>query len=146
PVTGTNLRVNDHAPGSASYVIDGASGPKGNQFLHNTVDMASDARWALLFNDATGPCLARNNILYNRNPYHGGITCGSASDVSALDSDFNIMDRVTPNDAGTVYTLAQWQALGHEPHSFSASLASLFVSPGSDYHLLATAPAVNHGQ
>src|SRR5439155_17985835 len=90
-----NLLVNNHASGIASYVIDGASGPKGNEFLHNTVDMASDARWALLFWHATGPCLARNNILYNRNPNRGGITYGRARDVAARDSDFNIMDRVT---------------------------------------------------
>jgi len=57
------------------------------------------------------------------------------------------MDLVTPDDGNTVYTLAEWQALGHEPHSLSAPLASLFVDPAAgDYHLSPASPAVDAGQ
>ena len=89
----------------------------------------------------------RNNVLYNRNPIRGGITYLDPSDVANTDSDYNIMDRVTPDDGDTVYTLAQWQALGHEPHSLSAPLASLFVDPDAgDYHLAPASPAIDPGQ
>jgi hypothetical protein len=96
--------------------------------------------------NTSGPNFVRNNILYNRNPNRGGITYLDPIDVTSTDSDYNIMDRVTPDDGNTVYTLAQWQALGHEPHSLSAPLASLFVNPGVDYHLAPASPAIDAGQ
>jgi parallel beta-helix repeat protein len=146
-VVRNNLLYDNHATGIVNYMGDGAEGPRGMSILHNTVDQAVDGRWALLMWNTTGPNLVRNNILHNRNPSRGGITYLDPIDVTNTDSDYNIMDLVTPDDGNTVYTLAEWQALGHEPHSLSAPLASLFVDPDAgDYHLSPTSPAVDAGQ
>jgi len=145
-----NLLYNNHATGIALFQIDGATGPSGIDLYHNTIDMASNARWAVLiyFSDAgAGPIRLRNNILINRNTSHGGIVYGDTTDVNNTNSDYNIMDKVSPDDETTIYTLAQWQSQGKELHSRSATIASLFVNPAAgDYHLLATAPALGTGQ
>src|SRR5688572_19979679 len=65
-VVRNNLLYGNHATGIANFRIDGAQGPRGMRILHNTVDQASDARWALLMVNTTGPNVVRNNILYNR--------------------------------------------------------------------------------
>jgi len=146
-VVRNNLLYDNHATGIVNYMGDGAEGPRGMSILHNTVDQAVDGRWALLMWNTSGTNLVRNNILYNRNPSRGGITYLDDTDVANTDSDYNIMDLVTPDDGNTVYTLAEWQALGHEPHSLSAPLASLFVDPDAgDYHLSPASPAVDAGQ
>jgi hypothetical protein len=94
---------------------------------------------------STGSNTVRNNILSNRNAARGGIVFGDSNDVANTDSDNNILDAISPDDGGTRITLAAWQAAGHETHSFSASLASLFVNPGVDYHLSPTSAAVDKG-
>ncbi len=38
------------------------------------------------------------------------------------------LDRVSQDDGNTVLTLAQWQAQGHETHSFIAADTDLWVS------------------
>jgi parallel beta-helix repeat protein len=141
-----NLLYNNHASGIACFQIDGAAGPSGMQIVNNTVDMASDGRWALLLKSSAGSNLVRNNILYDRNPSHGGIDYGDATDVADTDSDYNILDAVTPDDSTRV-TLADWQLAGHELHSFSATPAALFVNAAAaDYHLKAGSPAIDKGQ
>ncbi|HEY6929941.1 MAG TPA: right-handed parallel beta-helix repeat-containing protein [Thermoanaerobaculia bacterium] len=141
-----NLLYNNHASGIACFQIDGAAGPTGMSILNNTVDMASNGRWALLIKSSTGPNVVRNNILYDQNAGRGGIDYGDATDVANTDSDYNIMDAVTPDDSTRV-TLANWQLAGHEPHSFSATPAVLFVNEaGADYHLKAGSPAIDAGQ
>jgi len=146
-VVRNNLLYDNHATGIVNYMGDGAEGPRGMRIMHNTVDQAVDGRWALLLWNTSGPNFVRNNILYNRHPFHGGITYLDPIDVTSTDSDYNIMDRVTPDDEGIIYTLAQWQALGHEPHSLSVPLAALFVNPAAgDYHLAPNSPAIDAGQ
>ena len=141
-----NLLYGNHASGITNFQIDGAAGPSGMQIVNNTIDMASDSRWALLFKSSAGGNFVRNNILSNRNPNHGGIDYGDATDIADTDSDYNIMDAVSPDDSTRV-TLASWQSQGHEPHSFSAALAALFVNPAAaDYHLLPGSPAIDAGQ
>jgi len=141
-----NLLYGNHASGITNFQIDGAAGPTGMQILNNTIDMASDSRWALLFKSSTGSNLVRNNILYNRNANHGGITYGDATDIADTDSDYNILDAVSPDDSTRV-PLATWQGMGHEPHSFSATPANLFLNPAtSDYHLKPGSPAIDAGQ
>jgi parallel beta-helix repeat protein len=142
-----NLLYNNHASGIACFQGDGAAGPSGMQILNNTIDMASNGRWALLVKSSTGLNTVRNNILFNRNAARGGIVFGDSNDVANTDSDDNILDAVSPDDGGTRIALGAWQAAGHETHSFSASLASLFVnSSGGDYHLKAGSPAIDTGQ
>lgn len=142
-----NLLYNNHASGICAYQIDASAGPAGLQILNNTVDMASNGRWALRLDSTAGPITVRNNILYNRNTARGGISFTTATDVANTNSAYNILDYVTPNDGDARYTLAQWQAQGHETGSFSATPAALWVNPSAaDYHLLASAPAMDRGQ
>jgi parallel beta-helix repeat protein len=141
-----NLLYNNHASGIACFQIDGAAGPTGMQILNNTIDMASNGRWALLVKSSTGANVVRNNILYNQNPNRGGIDYGDATDVANTNSDYNVLDAVTPDDSTRV-TLAQWQLQGHEPHSLSATPAALFVNEAAaDYHLKSGSPAIDKGQ
>ena len=142
-----NLLYNNHATGIVNYQGDGASGPKGMEVSNNTVDQAADGRYALLFAGTVGPSRVRNNILYHPNTARGSITYGNAIDVANVDSDYNVVTRVTPDDGTTLYTLTQWQALGHEPHSITSTPALLFVNPAAaDYHLAVASPAIDHGQ
>jgi parallel beta-helix repeat protein len=142
-----NLLYNNHATGIAMYRIDGAAGPVGMSVYHNTVLMASDARYALEITNSVGTNIVRNNILYNANPKHGGLEYGTSTDVARTNSDYNIMDHMSANGGTTLLTLKQWQAKGHEHHSFSASPASLFVNVAlNDYHLSPTSPAIDKGQ
>ncbi|MFN3649694.1 MAG: carboxypeptidase regulatory-like domain-containing protein [Armatimonadota bacterium] len=142
-----NLLFNNHATGIACYQGGGAAGPRGMQILHNTIDMASDARWALQFLATTGPNVVRNNVLYNRNTAKGGLEFGNYTDVQNVDTDYNVLDRVTTDYGSSVMTLAQWQGHGKDRSSFSAAPSSLFVNPAAgDYHLLSSAPVVNRGQ
>ena len=133
------------------FKIDGAQGPVGNLVYNNTIDMASDGRWALRIDSTAGVNTVRDNIFYNRNPNHGGIDFTTVSDIANTDSDYNIFGgatfAVTPDDGNTFWTLAQWQALGHDAHSLVAALSSLFVNPSAaDYHLSSTSPAIDAGQ
>jgi hypothetical protein len=146
-----NLLYNNHASGIAMFQIDGAQGPLGNLVYNNTIDMASDGRWALRIDSSVGINTIRNNILYNHKPNHGGIDYTNSTDVANTDSDYNIFGggnyAITPDDGSTFNTLAQWQAQNHERHSFVAALSSLFVNASADdYHLSATSPAIDRGQ
>jgi parallel beta-helix repeat protein len=94
-----NLLYNNHASGIACFQIDGAAGPTGMSIFNNTVDMASNGRWALLIKSSTGPNTVRNNIFYNQNASRGGIDYGDATDVANTDSDYSILDAVTPDDS-----------------------------------------------
>src|SRR5512143_387828 len=96
---------------------------------------------------SAGPNTVRNNILYHPSASRSSIDYLSATDVLDTDSDYNVITYVTPNDGTNLYTLAQWQAQGHEPHSITATPAALFVDPANaNYHLSATSPAINRGQ
>jgi len=142
-----NLLFNNYASGIMNWRYDGAAGPSGMQILNNTLDMPSGSRWALTFFSSAGPNYVRNNILLNEGTYRGGLQFATATDVNDTNCDYNILSRVTVNSGNSVLTLAQWQATGHDLHSRSASLASLFVHPsGGNYTLLSTAPAVNRGE
>jgi parallel beta-helix repeat protein len=146
-VVRNNLLFNNHASGIICFQIDGAAGPTGMQILNNTIDMPTDGRWALNFVQSTGKNFARNNILYNRHSFRGGLRFGDDNDLDNTDSDYNILDRVGPDDGDTRFTLAEWQAQGYELHSLSAPLSNLFVNAAAaDYHLFAGSLAVDKGQ
>jgi len=140
-----NLLFDNHASGIIFFQIDGAEGPRGNQVYHNTVDMPADGRWALNFLQTTGLNQVRNNILLTQHAFRGGLRFGETSDVANVDSDYNVVTRITPDD-NAVLTLAEWQAQGHEPHSISSTHELLFIDdPAGDYHLRAEAPARDAG-
>ncbi len=141
-----NLLFNNHASGIIFFQIDGGDGPRGNEVHHNTIDMAADGRWALNFLQTTGLNTVRNNLLLTRHSFRGGLRFGNATDVANTDSDYNIITRITPDDS-TVLTLAQWQTQGHEQHSVSGTLASVFVNADAgNYRLLNNSPAVDAAQ
>jgi len=146
-----NLFYNNHGSGITMFQLDAATGPKGNQVYHNTIDMASDSRWAIRHTSSVGVSTIRNNIFYNRNSAHGGISTTTQTDVNNTDSDYNIFAgstvAVTPDDDSTFYSLAQWKALGKDQHSFTATPSALFANlTGADYHLAAASPAIDKGQ
>ena len=142
-----NILYNNHATGIGMYQINGGDGPRNNKVYHNTVHQAQDGRYALMIWDSTGPIAVRNNILYHPNPARGGIVYLTSRDVAHTNSDYNVLDRVSPDDGGTVYSLEEWQAQGRERHSLSATPRALFVNAaGGNYHLAAASPAIDRGQ
>jgi hypothetical protein len=66
-------------------------------------------------------------------------------------SDYNVViSRFSTDGGGSVQNLQQWrEATGNDQHSIVATAAQLFVNPAGDdagnYHLLATAGAINTG-
>ena len=142
-----NLLFTNHASGIIFFQIDGAEGPRGNQILHNTVDQASDGRWALGLEQTTGTNYIRNNILLNRHSFRGGLQFGTPLDASNAVSDYNLVSIITTNDGDTTLTLAQWKATGRDAHSVTGSLASVFVDANAGNYLLRTnSPAVDAAQ
>jgi parallel beta-helix repeat protein len=145
-----NLLYNNHGSGIAMYQTDAVTGPAGNQVLNNTIDMASNSKWAIRHTGSVGVSTFRNNILYNRNLAHGGISTNSATDVINTDSDYNIFAgsnyAATPDDEEIYLTLAQWQTAGKDVHSLNAAPGGLFMNVGVDYHLAAASPAIDRGQ
>ncbi len=142
-----NLLYGNLASGIVNYRGDGAAGPRGMQILHNTVDQPSTGRWGLLFQSTTGPNTVRNNVLLHQGTWRGGLLFGSSTDAANVNSDFNILGRVSPDNGSTSLTLADWQSQGFEPHSFTATLTSLFTSPSTaNYHLAAGSPAMDRGE
>lgn len=145
-----NLLYNNHASGITMYQIDGAAGPKNNYIYNNTIDMASNSRWALRLTGLEGAITIRNNILYNRNNSHGGISCDADADVALIDSDYNVFSAsawaATPDDESTTYTFSQWQSLGQDQHSLTAVVDDLFIDVlAGDYHLQTGSPAIDVG-
>jgi len=146
-----NLLFNNHATGITCFRGNGAAGPGGLRIFHNTIVMASDARYALQFGQTVRGNTVRNNILYNMNPARGGLAYfDAAADIPNVDSAYNIFSKEAPmiavNDWKTRYTLSQWQAMGHEKHSFVCSQADLFFNAvANDYSPAKGSPAIGKG-
>ncbi len=142
-----NVLWGNHAAGIVFWKADGALAARGCKVLHNTVDMPSDAKWALHFQDTSGMNLVRNNLLISRHFWRGGIRYGSLADVNNVDSDYNTLDRVSTDDGSSMMSLSTWRAQGHEAHSFSANVDALWSNPSTgDYHLKSNSPAIDRGQ
>lgn len=140
-----NLLFDNHASGISLYRIDASAGAKDNLVINNTIVQASDGRWAININNGSTGNTVRNNILYNLHPSRGVIMI-DASSRPGFSSDYNsVMSRFSADGGSSVISLAAWQALGYDAHSFVATPAEHFVAPGSDFHLLPTSPAVDAG-
>lgn len=140
-----NLLYGNHASGISLYRIDGGSGANDNRIVNNTIVQASDGRWAINIRDGSTGNTVRNNILYSLHSFRGVISIDAAS-RPGFTSDYNsVMSRFSTDGGGSVISFAAWQALGYDAHSFVATPAEHFVAPGSDYHLLATSPAIDAG-
>ena len=148
-----NLFYNNLASGIIMFMIDGAEGPRGNRVIHNTVDMPSGGRWALSIKNnsvqnASQRNFVRDNILLQRNPtVRGGLLFGTADDAANTDSDYNIVNHISDDDGDeNRYTLAEWKASGHEPHSSTGAPATLFIDDVQHCYLLKSgAAALNTG-
>jgi Right handed beta helix region/Divergent InlB B-repeat domain len=142
-----NVIYNNHASGISLYQIDAGQPARNNQILHNTIVMASDARWAINIQNASTGNVLRNNILFNQHSFRGSIDI-SPDSLSGFVSDSNVvMDRFSTDGGGTRMTLAAWRsATGQDTHSIIATPAMLFVDfVGNDYHLSSTSPARDAG-
>jgi hypothetical protein len=142
-----NLLYENLGTGIVNYEGFGAAGPKGMQVLNNTVVQAAAGRYAMLVWRSAGPNRVRNNILYHPSTSRGSINYLDATDIANTDSDYNVITKVTPNDGGTLYTLAEWRAQGREIHSVTATPATLFANlAAADYRLRTGSPAIDRGQ
>jgi hypothetical protein len=145
-VVRNNLLYNNHASGISLYQIDGGSPSLNNRVLNNTILMPVNGRWALNIPDTENNKLF-NNIVLNNHSYRGSILIG-APVSPGFESDYNVViDRFANDGEGnTILTLAEWQALGYDQHSFIADSSQLFVNTaGNDYHLTSNSPAVDQG-
>ncbi len=144
-VVRNNLLYDNHASGISLYQIDAATGSTGNLIVNNTIVEADDARWCVNINSGSTGNTIRNNILYNLHSFHGAISIDPSS-RPGFASDYNaVIDRFSTDQGDTVITLADWQALGYDTHSFVATPAQLFLVPGTDFHLSPTSPALDAG-
>src|SRR5262249_23845586 len=122
-----------------------SSGARDNLVVNNTIVNADDGRWCININKGSTGNTLRNNILYNPHPFRGVIAI-DASSRSGFTSEHNsLMSRFSIDGGDTVIDFAAWQGLGYDSTSFLAVPADNFVAPGSDFHLLATSPAVDAG-
>jgi PKD repeat protein len=147
-----NLMYNNHASGISLYGGDSAECSSRDQVYNNTIIMPSNGRWAINIPSAgggqpshpTGNSLV-NNLLYSFHSWRGVITVWGPGALAV--SDYNVvMDRFSPDEDATVLTLAEWQALGFDAHSFLATPDALFTNPAADdYHLKTGSPAIDTG-
>lgn len=140
-----NLLYDNHASGISLYQIDGGAPATNNQIINNTIIQASDGRWAINISDGSTGNTVRNNILWNAHSFRGVISLDAASRPGFV-SDYNsLMNRMSIDGGDTSMSLSAWQALGYDLHSFLAVPADHFVAPGTDFHLLASSPAIDTG-
>jgi parallel beta-helix repeat protein len=144
-VVRNNLLYDNHSSGISLFRIDGATGSTGNLIVNNTIINASDARWCVNINTGSTANTVVNNILYNYHPWRGVITIDGSSRTGFV-SDYNsVMERFSNDGGDDVLDLAAWRALGYDAHSLVAAPSDNFVSPGTDFHLLDTSPAIDGG-
>jgi hypothetical protein len=144
-VVRNNLLYDNHASGVSLYRIDGAAGATNNLVINNTIVNASDGRWCVNISDGSTNNTVRNNILYNFHSFRGAITIDSAS-LAGFSSNYNaVISRFSDDGGSSVIDLAAWQALGYDANSFVSTPAVLFATPGIDFHLSPTSPALDAG-
>jgi hypothetical protein len=141
-----NLLYENHASGIALFQLDGAEPSFNAVIVHNTIINASNGRWCILIVNGSTGAQVFNNIIINQHAWRGSI----ALDPDAEDgfaSDYNIVVNSMSNlGDGVSTTLAEWQDLGYDANSMLAEpMGEIFVAPGSDYHLLDDAQAIDSG-
>jgi parallel beta-helix repeat protein len=141
-----NLLYQNHASGIALFDQDGAEPSLNAVVVHNTIVNASNGRWCILIVNGSTGAQVYNNIIINQHPTRGSIALDQES-VPGFDSDYNIViNRLSRQGDGSSVPLATWQTYGYDEHSMLADpLVDIFVAPGSDYHLLDDAQAVDAG-
>jgi Right handed beta helix region len=142
---GDNLIFNNSAGGIAAW-DDGQGvqwGSKNNRYYNNTVHMPSESRWGVNLKNGSTGSRVWNNILIHENAARGGLEIDGSS-LTEFSSNHNTLTRVSVDE--TVLDLSGWQTTySQDAQSFSQTAIQTFVSSGSDYHLLETAPAIDAG-
>lgn len=132
--------------GIALFNQNGAEPSHNNQILHNTIGTRSTGGWAINLTQAG--CVSNkvyNNIALTDHSWRGSIMIAD-SNIAGFESDYNIvMDRFSIDGGGTRITFSQWKALGYDTHSIIATPSQLYLDISQDFHLLATAPALDAG-
>ena len=120
--------------------------------------LVADFKGGLIASDAGLSCggdgiisgaVIENNVIHgNGKRGASGINMDGVQDSLVVN---NVLSTVAPfialDDWRTRHTLAQWQAMGHERHSFACPVSELFAgAPSGDYHLSARSPAAGKGQ
>jgi hypothetical protein len=141
-----NLLYENHASGIALFQQDGAQPSFNDTIVQNTIVNASNSRWCILIVNGSTGAKVYNNIIINQNPNKGSIAL-DANAVPGFNSDYNIVvDRLSKMGDGSYVSFNTWQTYGYDAHSLLAdALTDIFVMPGSDYHLLTDAQAINAG-
>lgn len=141
-----NLLYQNHATGIALFQQDGAEPSINAVIIHNTIINASDARWCILAVNGSSGAQVFNNIIINQHPWRGSIALDPDA-VPGFNSDYNIVvNSMSKNGDGATVPFSTWQSYGYDAHSMLADpLVEIFVSPGSDYHLLGDSQAVEAG-
>jgi len=142
-----NLLYDNHASGISVYQIDGGSGSQNNRLLNNTIIMPADGRWAINIPDLndTGNQIF-NNIIFSDHNWRGSILIPEPN-LGGFESDYNVLvNRLSTDGGNSTISLAAWQTLGYDSHSFIATPNELFVDPAAgDYRLKAGSPAIDAG-
>lgn len=141
-----NLLYENHATGIALFQIDGAAPSIDAVIIHNTIINADDARWCILAVDGSSGAQVFNNIIINQHPWRGSIALDPDA-VAGFDSDYNIVvNSMSKEGDGVTVPFSTWQSYGYDEHSMLADpMSEIFVSPGSNYHLLGDSQAVDAG-
>ncbi|MDQ1333381.1 MAG: putative pectate lyase [Thermodesulfobacteriota bacterium] len=140
-----NLIYSNHAGGIAAWDDDQGVewGSKNNTYYNNTVHMPSDGRWAINLKNGSTGSKVYNNILIHENAARGGLEIDTSS-LAGFSSDYNILTQASVDEL--TMSLSAWQDnYSQDAHSLSQTAGQNFVSPGSDYHLLATTLAIDAG-
>ncbi len=146
-VVRNNLLYDNQAGGIAIFQENGGLCSSGNRVLNNTIVMPEGSRWAV---NIAGPgCVDNvlfNNIILSADDWSGSIVIPAAG-LPGFQSDYNIVvDRFSADGDNSAISLADWQALGYDTHSFIGAAGQLFVDQASaDYHLRPGCPAVDAG-
>jgi len=145
-----NVLYNNHASGIILYQIDGGGPPNNNTIVNNSIDMASNGRWAISVHDGGQNTVIFNNIMLTHNPVRGSLHFDGAASMVGLQSNYNVFTTIanvaTVDDDATYDTFAEWQARGYDANSFQATQAATYVNAqAGDLHLVPSSGAVNGG-
>lgn len=145
-----NLIYAAQGAGITLYQTD-ASAPSINAtVINNTIDVASNGKWAIQIHNGSSGAVVFNNIFLTHHASRGSIHLTVPADQQGLICDYNILTTntnvTTPDDDSSNLTFTQWQAKGFDTHSIQATQDACFVNwVGADYHLSATSPALDKG-
>ena len=111
-----------------------------NYFVNNTIYNATVGVGIYCPYSVMGKWVLRNNIVIS--PSHAVV---SSAGVSGFTFDHNLYDTTASFQIGTAgMTFAQWQAQGYDKVG-SMVANPHFVSPGTNFHLASSSPAINAG-